>query len=261
MRYSMMMLAAVLVPAAAETQSLADRLTRIQDGTARMTFAARPGICGNGSTMISTGRGNYVGEFNRGRDREWENDCDYGPVRVSMTILDGRVVGVRSYVGGRWRTPTERVTDFGEVPAAAGADLLMHIAATATGKAASDAIFPATLADSANVWPKMIALAKDQDRPREARRSAIFWLGQAAGDEATSMLDSVATDRSGDRDVREQAIFALSQRPRDEGIPALLRIARTSKDGELRKKAMFWLGQSGDPRAVALFEELLTRPR
>lgn len=61
-----------------------------------------------------------------------------------------------------------------------------------------------------------------------------------------------------DIDVRESAIFALSQRPRDEGVPILIDIVRTSPEPRLRKSAMFWLGQSGDPRAIALFEELLT---
>jgi len=60
--------------------------------------------------------------------------------------------------------------------------------------------------------------------------------------------------------VRESAAFALSQRPHDEGVPALIRIARENPDPELRKKAIFWLGQSDDPRALALFEELLTKP-
>jgi len=55
-------------------------------------------------------------------------------------------------------------------------------------------------------------------------------------------------------------VFALSQRPRDEGVPALIKIARQNPDPELRRKAIFWLGQSEDPRAISLFEELLTRP-
>jgi hypothetical protein len=42
-----------------------------------------------------------------------------------------------------------------------------------------------------------------------------------------------------------------------EGVPALLRIARSNPDPELRKTALFWLGQSEDPRALALFEEIL----
>jgi len=64
-------------------------------------------------------------------------------------------------------------------------------------------------------------------------------------------------DRTVDRDVQEQAVFALSQQPRDAGVPALIKIARSHRDGEVRRKALFWLGQSGDPRALALFEEIL----
>ena len=64
-------------------------------------------------------------------------------------------------------------------------------------------------------------------------------------------------DARGDREVRKNAIFALSQRSNDEGVPALIRIARTNPDPELRKTALFWLGQSEDPRALDLFEEIL----
>ncbi len=82
-------------------------------------------------------------------------------------------------------------------------------------------------------------------------------MSQAAGEAATKGLDELATDNSVDRDVREQAGFALSQRPKAEGVPALIRVARTNRDPEIRRKAMFWLGQSNDPRAIALFEEIL----
>ena len=53
--------------------------------------------------------------------------------------------------------------------------------------------------------------------------------------------------------------FALSQRRNGEGVTALINVVRTSKDPELRKKALFWLGQSKDPRALDLIEELLTK--
>lgn len=91
-------------------------------------------------------------------------------------------------------------------------------------------------------------------------RSPAFRATSAGGGSAaTRGLDSIATDRTGDREVREAAVFALSQRPTDEGIPALSRIARQNADPELRRKAIFWLGQSDDPRALQLFEELLTK--
>src|SRR3712207_7688456 len=50
------------------------------------------------------------------------------------------------------------------------------------------------------------------------------------------------------RSVQEQAVFALSQRPREEGIPALMQIARSHRDPEIRKRALFWLGQTGEDR-------------
>jgi HEAT repeat protein len=54
-------------------------------------------------------------------------------------------------------------------------------------------------------------------------------------------------------------VFALSQRPQSEGVPILIRLARTDRDPEIRRDALFWLGQSNDPRALDLFEELLVR--
>ena len=60
-----------------------------------------------------------------------------------------------------------------------------------------------------------------------------------------------------DREARERAVFAVSQLPRDQGVPLLVEVARTHRDPEIRRKALFWLGQSGDPRAIDVFEEVL----
>ena len=54
------------------------------------------------------------------------------------------------------------------------------------------------------------------------------------------------------------AEMASFRPPRLEDIDPI-RIARTHRDPEVRKQAVFWLGQSNDPRAIALFEELLTK--
>jgi HEAT repeat protein len=58
--------------------------------------------------------------------------------------------------------------------------------------------------------------------------------------------------------VKKQAVFALSQLPKDEGIPLLIQVARKNNNPVVRKQAMFWLGQSNDPRALQFFEEVLT---
>ncbi len=107
------------------------------------------------------------------------------------------------------------------------------------------------------MWPVLLRIARRTELPVETRRQAVFWLGQAAGEAATRGLDSLASDRGEEVEVRKQAVFALSQRPADEGVPVLIRIARSNPHAELRKSALFWLGQSEDPRAIALFEEIL----
>ena len=59
------------------------------------------------------------------------------------------------------------------------------------------------------------------------------------------------------REVKKRAVFALSQLPKDQGIPLLIGVARSHRNIEVRRQAMFWLGQSKDPRAVTFFEEVL----
>ena len=62
-----------------------------------------------------------------------------------------------------------------------------------------------------------------------------------------------------DTEVKRKAVFALSQLPKAEGVPLLIETARKNRNREVRKQAMFWLGQSDDPRALAFFEEVLGR--
>jgi HEAT repeat protein len=178
-------------------------------------------------------------------------------VRVSLHMRGGKVAETTTRVAGHWRPGTAGVTDLGLVPAREGAEAMLALARRADEDAGDELITAATLADSAVVWPELLRMARDEGLPTETRKQAVFWLGQAAGEEATRGLDSIAVDDRGDLEVREQAVFALSQRPSDEGVPALIRIARANPHPEIRKKALFWLGQSDDPRALTLFEEIL----
>jgi len=247
-----------------QQQSLERRITGAPDGSVRFSFAARPGVYGNGRNSISwdCDKGNC---HNRQVDGNWDDHddwdmpCDSGPVRVALTKSGGRITDLRVYVGGEWRTGTS-ATDLGTVGAKDAASYLLALALRDESRAAEKAIFPAVLADSVTIWPDLLKIAKSDQVSRKVRRSAVFWLGQAVGDAATKGLTDLVDDGNADRDVRESAVFALSQRPREEGVPALIRIVRENKDPDLRRKAIFWLGQSDAPRALSLFEELLTRP-
>jgi hypothetical protein len=242
-------------------QSIASRVARVSNGTVRMSFAVKPGICGSGNSirhMNSRGSTNW-GDNHASRDIEWDNDCSVGPARLVLDRENGELADLRFYVGGRWRPGGSEVVDLGMVGASEAASYLLSIAQTERGNLGEKAIFPATLADSADVWPTLIKIARNPSLPRPARTQSVFWLGQAAGEAATANLSSIVGDNTVDQEVREQAVFALSQRPHDEGVPALISVAKTNKDPEIRKKALFWLGQSGDPRALDLFEQLLTK--
>ena len=242
-------LAGALAPGAALSgQSLAQRAAAIRDGRLRFSFAARPGVCssGNGITLMD-----------HEDDGEWEGRSTPGPIMVSLEVRKGRVAGAETHVGGRWRRTAPGTTDLGALPARQAAADLLALAEASRSDDTEELITAATLAASAVVWPDLLRLARRTDLPEDTRRHAIFWLGQAAGAAAMRGLDSLANDRDGNLEIRKQAVFALSQRPAEEGVPALIHIARTSPQGEVRKSALFWLGQSDDPRALALFEELL----
>lgn len=236
--------ALVALPTLLAAQSLRDRIAGVSDGTVRLSYAAREGVCGHG-TSVNLRRG----------DDEWESTCDEGPVRVSLRVRDGRVTSARTRVGGRWRSGTE-ATDLGMVPAAEAATTLLALAERGD-PGGDDLVFPAAIADSATVWPAMLRIAKTERLPRKTRTSAVFWVAQAAGEAATAGLTEIVDDATGDREVREHAVFALSQLPKDAGVPVLLQVARTNPDPSLRRKAIFWLGQSEDPRALRFFEEVL----
>ncbi len=260
-------LAAVLGAAGAGRawgQTLAQRVAAAADGTVRLSYASRPGVCGDGANNISFDCSDGTcGHHRISFDDGWAPDscaCEAGPVRAAVQVSGGRVTRLRAYVGGHWLPASAGVTDLGVVSAPEAARWLLDLARSGASRASEQAVFLATLADSVTVWPDLLRLARDAEAPTRVKSQAVFWLGQAAGEVATKDLADLALDDSVDRQVREQAVFALSQQPRDVGVPALIGIARTNRDPEVRRRAFFWLGQTRDPRALALFEEVLTRP-
>ena len=48
--------------------------------------------------------------------------------------------------------------------------------------------------------------------------------------------------------ISEQLIWVMSEKGDSAAVDRLMSIAKTDPDRELRKKAIFWLGQMNDPR-------------
>lgn len=244
----------------AKAQSIARAVSQMRDGKVRVSFAARPDVCGYGNG-ISRGDNNRMNwsSNNYSTDVVYDEECSHTPVRVVLGVEDGKVRRIRTYVGGRWRREENSVTDVGTVSAREATDYLLNLAATDEGPAARDAILPITLADSVVVWPRLLRIARDDSRSRSVKQQALFWVGQAAADKVSPPESRYKIRGTDDEEIKKSAVFALSQRRKDESVPALIRVARENRDPEVRKSALFWLGQTADPRAISLFEEILGR--
>jgi HEAT repeat protein len=100
-------------------------------------------------------------------------------------------------------------------------------------------------------------LARD-GKNAQLRGDALFWVAQRAGAKAMETVTN-AIDNDPDTEVKKKAVFALSQMPKDEGVPKMIEVARNNRNPEVRRQAMFWLGQSRDPRALQFFEDILRK--
>ncbi len=224
-------------------QSLTQRILAIGSGEVRITYSTKDGVCGDGRT-INTGRsGDH--RSNRG----W---CEPGPARMSLTVRNGRVVDADVEVGGRWGQGTSQSMDLGRVAAPEAAEAMLILIENASGRAGGDLVLGAVVADSAEVWPDLLRLARKSDLPQDTRDDVVLWLGFVAGDALGP--DGPEADKDG---VRESAIFALSQRPENEAVSALIRVIDGDLPVHLKKSALFWLGQTDHERAIEVYEGIL----
>ena len=252
---------AALLAHDARAQSLARRIADVGDGIVIFSFASRPGVCGDGATYVRDGfgegmriseQGNFSGRSHGGDD--WP-PCIPGPVHVRATVSHGEMLRVRTFAGPlRDRDAGER-RDLGTVGVGEATSFLIRLVEQANGRSASDAVLPLVLADSIDPWPALLRFARDERLSRSVRSSVDFWLARGA----SAALGVADHDDDADDDVRSSAVFALSQQPKEVAIPRLLEVARRNAHPAARAQALFWLGQSGDPRAVDLFEEILRR--
>jgi hypothetical protein len=138
----------------------------------------------------------------------------------------------------------------GNARGAAGYRLIERVLESdAGGELREHAVFALTQSSVPGAHERIKRVAIE-DRDTSVRAQALFWLAQTnvegAGAWIVARLDSEKDDH-----VREQAVFALSQL--QDGTDWLLKVLRSKRDPETIRRALFWLGQSNDPRA---FEEL-----
>ena len=120
-------------------------------------------------------------------------------------------------------------------------------------------IFAASINENKDAAVDFLIQVASNDPERELKKQAMFWLGQRAGERSLKFLSDVVEKNDGDTEVQKQAVSAIGQRHKDEAIPLLIKVARTHQSLAVRKQAIFWLGQSGDERALAYFKEIFAK--
>ena len=235
------------MPARAQ-QSLAQRIGAVT-GAAELRFASRPDVCGDGGRSFS---------FRSSSD--WGGRCLHGPVQVRLTVSNGAVTRLQTFVGGSSDSSVDGGTDLGFVSTHAAVEYFLSLARgpDTPERVAADAILPAALADSTTIAPDLLSLAKDHARPTTVRKRALFWAGQVGEAGVLEPVRAIALDGTDTESIRKEAVFVLSQFPEDSGVPALIAIARdTTGSMPVRKQAIFWLGQKDDPRVAQFLTSIL----
>jgi HEAT repeat protein len=255
-------LALTLAPAlgAQPGASIARRVAAAPDGEVRIAYTTRPDVCGDGRDGISIGpsmtvfdRGESYGSWSRMR-------CVAGPARVTLTVRDHKVVGVRTRVGGAWPSAASDATDLGRVSAPEAAAYFLSLAPQVEGSRQGP-LLAAAVADSANVAPDMLRIARMTSLSRETRRRAVQWAGVLGDAAMVAPLTELARANEGDRTSADDvgpgnglasaAVGALGMIPDGAGVPALMTLARSGSEA-VRKAAVFWLGQRDEEQPHAL---------
>ena len=242
-------------------QSLADRVANASSARVQFTFAARADVCGNGRSFIQVARDSWYGSFNDGDRRD---PCVPGPIRVLLDRAGREVVSISTFAGPA-PAATDGVTDLGVVSTRVAAEYLLGLAERAEGRVSRDAVFPAVLADSIDVSPRLLALARNQNAARETRRSAISWLGRPLDNRERAVKDvadalvQIAKDEDDNQSVRQQALRTLARLEHGAGTAALMELARDAQRSWLSREALTSLNASGDPRARAHLRDVVRR--
>jgi HEAT repeat protein len=101
---------------------------------------------------------------------------------------------------------------------------------------------------------KEIATGNSEDRLKE---EAVFWIGQHGGEANANMLKDLYDNGNASFGFKEKILFSLSQNDSPAALKHLLAIARSEKNPELRKKAIFWIGQFDSEEAAKFLQQLI----
>ena len=241
-------------PGTLDAQSLASRINSSSATRVQFEFAGRPDVCGDGQAFLSTdGESSFYGQVNVINGVP-SRSCTAGPVRVVIDRADGVVTNIQTVAGPLH--PAEGATDLGTVSGREASDYLLSLVTSTDGRASRQAILPAAIADGVDVSPALVAIARDQNRPQDTRRTALSWLSRndagasaAQTARATDLLLHISRDENETQSLRRTALSMLGRVGRGAGIPSLVQLATDNSTSWVGEESLRALSQSGDPRA------------
>jgi HEAT repeat protein len=180
---------------------------------------------------------------------------------------------METFVGGSWPAG-ERATDLGTVNSSEAAAYFFALVPELEGRSNKGRLLlPAVLAADNRTVARLISLARDGARRQDTRSGAIQWIGLlgdasvvptlvafARQDVSTRADDIDRDDTHGKKGLASGAVAALSFLENGAGVPALIDFARNGTPA-VRRSAVFWLGQTGDQRALTALHGVIENSR
>jgi HEAT repeat protein len=151
-------------------------------------------------------------------------------------VQDMRVVGDQCPVEGAGA----RVTWIGETDSEASLNWLQDVSRNGKSGARDTALYAIALHQSPDATERLVKLATESGNGMS--QEAIFWLGDARGDEGFKALITLLDDLP-HGDKRQEINFALAQNGTPAAIDRLTEISRSDSDPEQRSNALFWLAE------------------
>ena len=117
--------------------------------------------------------------------------------------------------------------------------------------------------DNGETW--LFNVAFDASESKEIRSSALDAWARSPSLELSGLAD--AFGRLEDPELRERIFYGLYRRAgqeegeaKSEVVRKMVELARLETDGDVRERAVYWLGRTGSPEAVEFLLELLRGP-
>jgi len=146
------------------------------------------------------------------------------------------------------------VTWIGSTDTSASLNWLESVARSGREGVRETALYATALHKSPAATERLYQLAAETDA--DLSDEAVFWLGEARGEEGFQALDDLL-DELPAGDTRRQINFALAQNGTPEAFDRLVEISRSDSDAEQRGNAMFWLAEEFPDKAATILLESL----